>query len=332
MFNNKNVFITGGTGSFGKSFIKYLITKYKPKKIIIFSRDEYKQLNMKNDLNSNAKLRFFLGDIRDSKRLHMALKGVDYVIHAAALKQVEALEYNPFEAVKTNIIGAQNLITSCLENKVKKVIALSTDKASAPINLYGATKLASDKLFIHANSYGGYKNTLFSVVRYGNVFGSRGSIAPFFSNLIKNKNNTLHITDTKMTRFNITLEESVKFVDQSFNSMNGGELFIPKLKAYKILDLAKAFDSKIKTKIIGIRPGEKIHESLTSVDESNLLFESKNFYVLYTIEGLKSLKTKNFILNKKLKRVKDRFCLTSEQGPFLSVSELKKLIKSENLL
>tara|TARA_Y200000002_G_scaffold380364_1_gene391672 strand:+ start:1052 stop:2056 length:1005 start_codon:yes stop_codon:yes gene_type:complete len=333
LFNNKIILITGGTGSFGKNFTKRLLCNFKPKKIIIFSRDEFKQSEMKKELSSFNQLRFFLGDVRDLNRLSMALKDVDYVIHAAALKQVDAIEYNPFEAVKTNIIGAQNLITACLENKVKKVIALSTDKASAPINLYGATKLVSDKLFTSANSYSGYKNLLFSVVRYGNVFGSRGSIAPHFYNILKNKTKILPITDVKMTRFNITLNESIDFVIKSMKVMKGGEIFIPKLKSYRVIDLASAFLNNPILKIQGVRPGEKIHENLTSDQESNLLYESKSFYVLFQADRLSNnpsriIKKYDFKLNK----VKKGFSLKSDQGPFLSISMLNKLINSENHL
>ena len=238
MFDNKVILVTGGTGSFGKEFIRFVIKNYKFKKIIIFSRDELKQHEFRISLSDKElkKVRFFIGDIRDKNRLKMAMQDVNILVHAAALKQVPTIEYNPFEAVKTNIYGAQNIIEASLETKVEKVIALSTDKASSPINVYGATKLTSDKLFISANNYSGIKNIKFSVVRYGNVFGSRGSVIPIFLNV---KNNNYNITDVNMTRFNITLEEGVKFVIFSLKNMIGGEIFVPKLKSYKITDLVK---------------------------------------------------------------------------------------------
>ena len=266
MFNNKIILITGGTGSFGQRFIKVLLQKFKPKKIIIFSRDELKQFDMQENLKKFKNLRFFIGDIRDLSRLKLAMENVDYVVHAAALKNVPVIEYNPFEAVQTNIIGAQNIIYSSIDAGVKKVIALSTDKAAAPINLYGSSKLAADKLFISANNLVGKRDIRFSVVRYGNVMGSRGSVIPYF---IKFKENGLiPITDPKMTRFNITLEEGVNFVIKCFSEMFGGELFVPKIPSYKITDVAKAVAPGIKTKIVGIRPGEKIHEEMITKSDS----------------------------------------------------------------
>jgi len=332
MFNKKTILITGGTGSFGKNFTKYLLDNFNLKKIIIFSRDEFKQSEMKKEFISSKNLRFFLGDVRDRERLSMALKNVDYVIHAAALKQVDALEYNPFEAVKTNILGAQNVISACIENNVKKVVALSTDKASSPINLYGASKLVSDKLFISANSYSGYKKVIFSVVRYGNVFGSRGSIAPLFSKISESKSKVLPITDRRMTRFNITLIESVEFVLKAIKNMQGGEIFIPKLKSYRITDLANAFIDNPTLKILGMRAGEKIHEDLTSAQESNYLFESNNFYILFPAERLSNKESK-FLNSYKIKlfKVKEGFSLRSDHGPFLSIKELKQLIKTQKL-
>jgi UDP-N-acetylglucosamine 4,6-dehydratase len=259
MINNKVIFVTGGTGSFGKKFIKIILNNFQPKKIIVFSRDELKQYEMRKDptlLKFKSKLRFFLGDIRDFERLKLSMRGVDYVVHAAALKQVDAAEYNPFEVIKTNIIGSENLIRCALENNVDRVIALSTDKASSPINLYGASKLCSDKLFISGNNYTGNAKLKLSVVRYGNVMGSRGSIVPFL--LSNKKNSIIPITNLDMTRFTITLEQSANFVIKCFSIMEGGELFVPKIPSYKLIDLIKAILPNKKTKIVGVRPGEKI--------------------------------------------------------------------------
>ena len=253
MLNNKNILITGGTGSFGKKFLQTLIKKYLPKKIVIFSRDEQKQYTLQKKLKSK-KIRFFIGDVRDKDRFLYASRGMDVVIHAAAMKHVDIAEYNPMEAIKTNILGAQNVIESCIENNVKKVIALSTDKASSPINLYGATKLTSDKLFVAANNYKGKKDIKFSVVRYGNVMGSKGSVIPLF--LSQKKDNTFTITDKKMTRFNITLEDGVNFVVQVLKIMQGGEIFIPKIPSLNVVDIPKAISTNPKIEFIGIRPGE----------------------------------------------------------------------------
>ena len=262
MINYKTILITGGTGSFFKKLTEILLKNYNLKKLIIYSRDELKQSEMQKNIKSKGKtnVRFFVGDVRDLSRLKQAMDGVDIVVHAAALKHVPIAEYNPFEAIKTNVIGAQNVIDAAMANKVKKVIALSTDKAAAPINLYGATKLASDKLFIAANNFKGKKNIKFSVVRYGNVMGSRGSVIPYF--LKCKKNNYLPITDKKMTRFSITLDEGVKFVLKSINKMYGGEIFIPKIPSFKITDLAEAISKNINLKIVGLRPGEKLHEEM----------------------------------------------------------------------
>ena len=257
MFDNKSIFVSGGTGSFGKSFCKYVINNSKPKKIIIFSRDELKQKEIADELSYKERnlMRFFIGDVRDKERLIMAMQDVDFVIHAAALKQVDTAEYNPFEFIKTNINGGNNIIEAALINNVKKVIALSTDKVAQSTNLYGATKLVSDKLFISANNFKGKKSTKFSVVRYGNVADSRGSILPLFRRLITEKKQ-LTLTDPRMTRFWITLDESIKFVIECLKTMEGGEIFIPKLKSFRVTDLIKAIDSKSKVKLIGIRPGE----------------------------------------------------------------------------
>jgi len=266
MFNGKNILITGGTGSFGKKYTEILLKNYKPNKIIIYSRDELKQFEMSQKFTDRC-MRYFIGDVRDKERLKKAMEDVDIVIHAAALKHVPVAEYNPMECIKTNINGAQNVIDNAIEHEVEKVIALSTDKAAAPINLYGATKLASDKLFIAANNLVGKRKTRFSVVRYGNVIGSRGSVVPFFVNLIKNGAKELPITHKDMTRFLITLEEGVKFVLKNFERMQGGEIFVPKIPSMKMVDLAKALCEECRLKEIGIRPGEKLHEVMITRDD-----------------------------------------------------------------
>ena len=314
----KTYFITGGTGSFAKNFIGHLLKNKLAKKIIIFSRDEYKQFLMKEDvlIKKNLKiLRFLIGDVRDKTRLEFAIdQNIDVVVHTAAMKQVPATEYNPFEAIKTNIIGAQNLIEVCIKNNIEKIIALSTDKAAAPINLYGATKLTSDKLFTNANYFKGNKRCKFSVVRYGNVMGSRGSVIPLFLHQ-KLHNKPFTITDKNMTRFNITLKESVNFVINSLNKMKGGEIFVPKIPSYKILDVLKSIDNKAKYKVIGIRPGEKIHEELITESDSINTLEYKNYFVI-----LPSYK-KNKLQNKKI------FSYNSKNNKkFLSIKILKKLI------
>ncbi|RAZ54868.1 UDP-N-acetylglucosamine 4,6-dehydratase (inverting) [Campylobacter hyointestinalis] len=294
MFNNKNIIITGGTGSFGKKYTKILLQNYKPNKIIIYSRDELKQYEMASEFNQKC-MRYFIGDIRDEKRLKTAMNGVDYVIHAAAMKHVPIAEYNPMECIKTNINGAQNVINASLECGVQKVIALSTDKACNPVNLYGATKLASDKLFIAANNIAGNKPTRFSVVRYGNVVGSRGSVVPLFKKLIANGARDLPITDTRMTRFWITLEQGVNFVLKNFARMQGGELFIPKIPSMKMADLARAMAPNLGIKIIGIRPGEKLHETMISKDDAHLTYEFDDHYVI--APSIHFLTEPNFSLN-----------------------------------
>lgn len=280
MFNNANILITGGTGSFGKKTVKTILERYQPKKLIVFSRDELKQYEMAQIFpDSKYKcMRYFLGDVRDPERLHEAFHNVDYVIHAAALKQVPACEYNPFEAVRTNVLGAQNIIRAAISQKVKKVIALSTDKAANPVNLYGATKLCSDKLFIAGNAMSGDAKTRFSVVRYGNVVGSRGSVIPFF--LKKKKDGVLPVTDARMTRFSLTLQHGVDFVLANLDRMHGGELFVPKIPSYKILDVAKAIAPAAKMDFIGIRPGEKLHELMISDDDARHSLEFDNFYII----------------------------------------------------
>ncbi len=279
MFDGANILITGGTGSFGKKYSEVLLRKYKPNKIIIYSRDELKQYEMSREFDQKC-MRYFIGDVRDYKRLKKAMNGVDYVIHAAALKHVPIAEYNPMECIKTNIHGAQNVIDASLECGIKKVIALSTDKAANPINLYGATKLASDKLFVAANNIRGEKKTLFSVVRYGNVVGSRGSVVPLFKKLIIENAKELPVTDMRMTRFWITLEQGVEFVLKNFSRMQGGEIFIPKIPSMKIVDLAKAMAPNLPIKIIGIRPGEKLHEVMVPKDDSHITLEFDDHFII----------------------------------------------------
>jgi UDP-N-acetylglucosamine 4,6-dehydratase/5-epimerase len=279
MFNAATILITGGTGSFGKKYVELLFEKFNPKKIIIFSRDELKQFDMQQ-LYDDKRMRYFIGDVRDKERLTQAMREVDYVIHAAALKQVPAAEYNPMECIKTNIHGAENVIKAAIENNVKKVIALSTDKAAVPINLYGATKLASDKLFISANNITGGHPTRFSVVRYGNVVGSRGSVEPFFKKLILEGADALPITHNEMTRFWITLREGVEFVLKNFARMHGGEIFVPKIPSISITDLAKSLAPNMKQKLVGVRPGEKLHEVMCPSDDSHLTIEFDDHYVI----------------------------------------------------
>jgi len=282
MFNDKSILITGGTGSFGKQYVRTLLRRYKPKKLIIFSRDELKQYDMAREFSDLEFpcMRYFIGDVRDRERLIQAMRGVDFVIHAAALKQVPAAEYNPTECIKTNIYGAENVIHAALANEVEKVIALSTDKAANPINLYGATKLASDKLFVAANNMAGGYRTRFAVVRYGNVVGSRGSVVPFFQQLVASGADHLPITDVRMTRFWITLQQGVDFVLKNFERMVGGELFVPKIPSVKIVDLARAIAPNLPHKPVGIRPGEKIHEVMCPSDDSHLTLEFSDHFVI----------------------------------------------------
>jgi len=337
--DGKTILITGGTGSFGKKFIETVLKRYNPKKIIIYSRDELKQFEMQQNprfRKDGVLMRYFIGDVREAKRLTRAMEDVDIVVHAAALKQVPAAEYNPFEAVKTNIIGGQNVIDACFESGVKKVIALSTDKAAAPINLYGATKLTSDKLFTAANNYKGKHDIKFSVVRYGNVMGSRGSVIPFF--IEKKSSGVLPITDKRMTRFNITLQDGVDFVLQCFDKMWGGELFVPKIPSFNILDLARSIAPDCKIQEVGIRPGEKIHEEMiTEADALNTIEFEKYFVILPSVqlgdnEQLKLWNTEKFRTASSSKVGK--FCeygFKYNSGTnewFLSVSELQQLIKT----
>ena len=329
MLNDKKIFVTGGTGSFGKKFIETVLKKYKPKKIIVYSRDELKQYEMQHKWpdSKDSPMRYFIGDIRDYNRLEMAMHDIDIVVHAAALKQVPAAEYNPFEAVKTNIIGSQNVIDAAMSRGVKSVIALSTDKAAAPVNLYGATKLTSDKLFIAANNYRGKKDIKFSVVRYGNVMGSRGSVIPFF--IRQKESGTISITDKRMTRFNITLNHGVDFVIECLKIMWGGEIFIPKIPSYRITDIAKAVAPKSKIKFIGIRPGEKIHEEMITKTDSLNTAEFKNYYVI--MPSTEQWDIEKFLLtssNAPGKMCDENFSYDSGSNSyFLNVEEIKNLIK-----
>ena len=332
MLNNKIILVTGGTGSFGKKFIKTVFERYDPQKIIIYSRDELKQFEMENSedfIRYYEKLRFFIGDVRDLPRLKIAMENVDIVIHSAALKQVPACEYNPFEAVKTNILGGQNVIDACFACGVKKVVALSTDKAAAPINLYGATKLCSDKLFIAANNYKGKHDIKFSAVRYGNVMGSRGSVIPFF--LSQKAKGVLPITDKRMTRFNITLQEGVDFVVKNLERMWGGELFVPKIPSYKILDLAKAIGPECKFKFNGIRPGEKLHEEMITVTDAINTIEFEDYFVI--LPSTRQWDVEKFKMESNSKPGKfceDGFSYNSGTNDrFLTVEDLKNLIKNE---
>ena len=321
-FKNKTILITGGTGSFGQALTGHLLkSQNPPKKIIVFSRDELKQFNMSKvfDQKSYSNIRFFLGDIRDKNRLNLAFKDVDIVIHAAALKQVPAAEYNPFEFIKTNVIGSQNIVEACLNSKVKNVVALSTDKASSPINLYGATKLCADKLFIGANNIKGKQDIKFSVVRYGNVMGSRGSV--LYNFLEQKKNGILNITDDRMTRFNININEAVQFVINTLIFSKGGEIFVPKIPSFYITDLAKAVCRNCKIKIVGIREGEKIHEEMISNDESNRTVDLGDYYAILNTHIYKYYKNKKFL--------DSNFSYRSNNNKiFLTVEQLKKIINN----
>ncbi len=333
LINGKVIFITGGTGSFGNALVNKLLKNSKPSKIIIYSRDELKQYEMKNNIPKKYQkiMRFFIGDVRDLSRLKMAIHDADILVHAAALKHVPIAEYNPFEFIKTNIIGAQNIIEATIDSKVKKVIALSTDKAAAPINLYGATKLTSDKLFVAANNNKGKKNISYSVVRYGNVMNSRGSVIPLF---LKQKNKGIFtVTHKEMTRFNITLKQGVNFVLESLERMYGGEIFVPKIPSYKILDLAKAISKNNKIEFTGIRPGEKIHEEMITQSDSLNTLEFDNFYtIIPNSEFLSGYTPKKYERYKKKvgKKCQNGFSYNSNTNQiFLKVEEIKKLIKTE---
>ena len=325
MLNGKSILITGGTGSFGKAFTKQILKQFpKIKRLVIFSRDELKQFEMEKEfpIKKYKALRYFIGDVRDLSRLIRAFQGIDIVIHAAALKQVPTAEYNPMEYIKTNVVGAQNIIEASIEKKIKKVIALSSDKAAAPINLYGATKLCSDKLFVAANNYSG-QDGLFSVVRYGNVMGSRGSIIPHF--LKERDTGHLNITDKSMTRFNITLEQSVNMVLFAVKNSFGSEILVPKIPSYKITDLAKSIAPSCKTNIIGIRPGEKIHEEMITESDSFSTFDIGDYYIILPNDNKKILK--HYSKKLSLKKVKKGFRYNSGLNPnFLKIEQIRKLI------
>ena len=327
MLNGKNILITGGTGSFGKKFLEMIFQRYNPNKVIIYSRDEYKQSVMKTEYADKidmSKVRFFIGDVRDKDRLFRAFENVDYVIHAAAMKQVPTCEYNPMEAVKTNINGAQNVIVAALDRNVTRVIALSTDKAVNPINLYGGTKLVSDKLFVAANAYTGYKDTRFAVVRYGNVAGSRGSVIPIWKNIIENGGDTLGVTDMRMTRFWITLEQGVELVFKALSESTGGEIYISKIPSFHIGDLAKAMKPNCKINEIGIREGEKLHEVMVTKDDSLSTYEYEKHYIIYPHY--------DWSVNRKIKpggkRVEEGFEYNSgTNSEWHTVEELKEQLK-----
>ena len=326
MFDGKSILITGGTGSFGNQYTKTLLERYKPKRLVIFSRDELKQYEMQQKFNSPV-MRYFIGDVRDADRLKQATRGIDYIIHAAALKHVPVAEYNPMECIKTNIHGAQNVIEAALENNVENVIALSTDKAANPINLYGATKLASDKLFVAANNITGSRQTRFAVVRYGNVVGSRGSVVPYFQQLIGDGATSLPITDPRMTRFWITLQQGVDFVLKNFQRMHGGEIFVPKIPSMHITDLAESLSPGMQTHVIGIRPGEKLHEIMCPADDSHLTLEFDDHYVIQP--SIKIFHSKPYTennLGETGKPVAQGFEYNSGSNHhFLSVDELRHL-------
>lgn len=326
MFNDKSILITGGTGSFGKQYVKTILSRYQPKRLIVYSRDELKQFEMQLDTNQKC-MRYFIGDVRDRDRLTQAMNGVDIVIHAAALKQVPAAEYNPMECIKTNIHGAENVIHAALANNVEKVIALSTDKAANPINLYGATKLVSDKLFVAANNFAGGHRTRFAAVRYGNVVGSRGSVVPFFKKQIDNGCDHLPITDVRMTRFWITLQQGVDFVLKNFERMQGGEIFVPKISSVKVVDVAKAMAPHLSHKIIGIRPGEKLHEIMCPADDSHLTLEFHDHYVIKsTIQFSGVLDFSVNMLGEKGVPVEQGFEFHSGKNPnFLTIEEIRDL-------
>ncbi len=327
MLDNKVILITGGTGSFGKKFTKKILSTFNPKKIIIYSRDEYKQYLMQKEFSKYLnKLRFFIGDVRDKDRLYRAFDGVDIVIHAAALKHVPLMEYNPIEAVKTNIHGAENVINAAIDRGVEKVIALSTDKAVNPVNLYGATKLVSDKLFVAANAYAGGKKTKFSVVRYGNVAGSRGSVIPFFMKLLKEGAKELPITDFRMTRFWITLDEGVDLVFKAIKESKGGEIYVSKIPSFKVVDLAKAICPKCTLKEVGIREGEKLHEVMITEEDARNTYEYKDTYIIYPQFDWWNLKEH---FTEGGKKVKEGFRYSSDKNTdWLSVDDLKELLKT----
>jgi UDP-N-acetylglucosamine 4,6-dehydratase len=323
MFNDRSVLITGGTGSFGKQFTKTLLARFKPRRLVIYSRDELKQFEMEQQFNQDC-MRYFIGDVRDRDRLMQAMNGVEFVIHAAALKQVPAAEYNPMECIKTNIHGAENVIAAALARNVEKVIALSTDKAANPINLYGATKLVSDKLFVAANNVAGGHKTRFSAVRYGNVVGSRGSVVPFFRKRIADGSDHLPITDPRMTRFWITLQQGVDFVLKNFERMQGGEIFVPKIPSVRLVDLARAMAPQLQHKVVGIRPGEKLHEVMCPSDDSHLTLEFHDHYVIKpTIQFLGPVDFSVNRIGERGKEVEQGFEFNSGKNTqFLNIDEI----------
>ncbi len=327
MFDDKSILVTGGTGSFGKQFLRTVLKRFRPARLIVFSRDELKQFEMQREFDHPA-MRYFLGDVRDGERLRQAMRDVDYVVHAAAIKQVPAAEYNPMECIKTNVNGAQNVINAAIDNEVEKVIALSTDKAASPINLYGASKLASDKLFVAANNMVGRRRTRFSVVRYGNVVGSRGSVVPFFRTLVDDGVTELPITDQRMTRFWITLDQGADFVLRCFTRMHGGEIFVPKIPSARITDLAAAIAPECAIQHIGIRPGEKLHEIMVTSDDSRLTLEFDRHYVIAPSITYVSQPNFNYDMTGEGGRaVNDGFFYSSDNNPwFLSVDEIRSLI------
>lgn len=329
LLDDKTILITGGTGSFGKCFTKYVMEHYNPKKVIIYSRDEFKQWMMENEFKEyKDKLRFFIGDVRDQERMRRAFDGVDYVIHAAALKQVPACEYNPNEAIKTNIHGAMNVIEAALDTNVKKVVALSTDKAVNPVNLYGGTKLVSDKLFVAANAYVGNKDVNFSIVRYGNVAGSRGSVIPLFNSLIKNGADELPITDLRMTRFWISLEQGVELVIKALEEAKGGETFISKIPSFKITDLAEAMLPGCKIKETGIRPGEKLHEIMVTPEDSGTTYEYDRHFIVYPQMTWNNKQQPDL----SGKKVEEGFSYSSgDNTEWLSVEDIRRLLKDVDL-
>ncbi|WP_097460551.1 UDP-N-acetylglucosamine 4,6-dehydratase (inverting) [Mangrovitalea sediminis] len=327
MFDGKSILITGGTGSFGHGFVDTLLKRYKPRRIVIYSRDELKQYEMQQKYDAPC-MRYFLGDVRDKDRLILATRGIDFVIHAAALKQVPAAEYNPMECIKTNVYGAENVIEACLANQVTRIIALSTDKAANPVNLYGASKLASDKLFVAGNNLAGATDTRFSVVRYGNVVGSRGSVVPYFRKLVEDGNTYLPITDKDMTRFWITLQQGVDFVIRCFQRMHGGEIFVPKLPSVKIVDVAEAVAPGMRHKVVGIRPGEKMHETMCPQDDSHntLVFED-HFVIKPSIRFFsETFDYEKNALGEQGTPAENGFCYSSDNNPhFLTVEEIRAL-------
>ena len=310
MLENSNILVTGGTGSFGSKFIPLTLQKYNPDRLVVFSRDEMKQWEMQKVYEEDPRVRFFIGDVRDRDRLMRALDGIDFVIHAAATKIVPTAEYNPFECVKTNVLGAMNVIDACLDKNIKRCVALSTDKASNPINLYGATKLASDKMFVAGNSYSGSSKCKFAVVRYGNVMGSRGSVIPFF--LSKRKDGFLPITDKRMTRFMITLDQGVKLVWKAFDEMEGGEIFVKKIPSMKVIDIATAISPNLEQKVVGIRPGEKLHEQMIGLEDANFTYEYSDHYKIFpSIHNW----SRDLVASRKGNKVPQNFVYASDSNP-----------------